>query len=277
MGGPAMRVAGVKYHHLGMYVDSHCHLDFPDLAGRLDAVLAGMRSNEVERALCVCVTLEDFPRMRLLVEQHAHLYASVGVHPDYEGVQEPDVATLCALADHPQVIAIGETGLDYYRVEGDPADLRAWQRERFRVHIQAARETGKPLIVHTRAAAADTLDILRQERAEAVGGVMHCFTETWDVAQAALDLGFYISISGIVTFRNAESVRAVARQVPLERLLIETDAPYLAPVPHRGHINEPGWVRHVAEYLASLRGLEAATLAKITTDNFDRCFRLKAL
>ncbi len=257
-----------------MYVDSHCHLDFPELASRLDEVLARMRDNRVERALCVSVTLEDFPRVRALAEAHPQLYASVGVHPDHREAREPDVDTLIALAAHPRIIAIGETGLDYYRTEGDPAVLNGWQRERFRVHVRAARATCKPLIVHTRSASDDTIAILREEGADAAGGVMHCFTETWEVARAALDLGFYISLSGIVTFRNAEALREVARQVPLDRLLIETDSPYLAPVPHRGKPNEPGFVRHVGEFLAALRGVEPERFAELTTENFDRCFKI---
>jgi len=257
-----------------MYVDSHCHLDFPELSQRLEAVLERMRENRVDRALCVSVTLDDFPRVLALAESHPHLYASVGVHPDYPDTREPDVATLVRLAAHPKVIATGETGLDYYRTQGDPAECCGWQRERFRVHVRAARASGKPLIVHTRSASADTLAILREEGAEAVGGVMHCFTETWEVARGALDLGFHISLSGIVTFRNAEALRDVARKVPLDRLLIETDAPYLAPVPHRGRTNEPGFVRHVGEFLARLRGLDPETLAQATTANFNRCFRL---
>jgi TatD DNase family protein len=257
-----------------MYVDSHCHLDFPELASRLDDVLARMRENRVERALCVSVTLEDFPRVLALADAHPHLYASVGVHPDHREAREPEVGTLFALAAHPKVIAIGETGLDYYRTEGDPATQNGWQRERFRVHVRAARATGKPLIVHTRSASDDTIAILREEGADAVGGVMHCFTETWDVARAALDLGFYISMSGIVTFRNAEALREVARKVPADRLLIETDSPYLAPVPHRGKPNEPGFVRHVGEFLAALRGMDPAAFAESTTENFDRCFNL---
>jgi TatD DNase family protein len=257
-----------------MYVDSHCHLDFPDLSSRLDDVLARMRDNRVERALCVSVNLEDFPRVLALAEAHAQLYASVGVHPEYRDAREPDVDTLVALADHPKVIAIGETGLDDYRTEGDPRVANAWQRERFRVHVRAARVTGKPLIVHTRAAPEDTVAILREEGADAAGGVMHCFTETWEVAHAALELGFYISMSGIVTFKNAEALREVARRVPLDRLLIETDAPYLAPVPHRGKVNEPGFVRHVGEFLAGLRGVAPERFAALTTDNFDRCFKI---
>jgi TatD DNase family protein len=257
-----------------MYVDSHCHLDFPELADQLDAVLARMRENRVDRALCISVTLADFPRVLAIAAAHPHLYASVGVHPDQQHTQEPDVATLVNLADHPKVVAIGETGLDYYRTEGDPQALCEWQRERFRVHIRAARATGKPLIVHTRAAAGDTLAIMREEGADAVGGVMHCFTETWEVAEAALALGFHISMSGIVTFRNAHALQDVARRVPLERLLIETDSPYLAPVPHRGKTNEPGFVRHVAEKVAELRGVSADVVAAATTGNFMRLFNI---
>ncbi|HVL55129.1 MAG TPA: TatD family hydrolase, partial [Burkholderiaceae bacterium] len=205
-------------------------------------------------------------------ERHPMLYATVGVHPDYEGTVEPTVATLVEHARHPKVIAIGETGLDYYRLTGD----LEWQRERFRVHIRAARTTSLPLVVHTRAAAEDTIRILREEGADAAGGVMHCFTETWETARAALDLGFMISFSGIVTFKNAESLRDVARQVPLDRMLIETDSPYLAPVPFRGKTNEPGFVRHVAEKLAELRGLAPEQIGEITTANFRRLFKLSA-
>ena len=259
-----------------MYIDSHCHLDFPELAQDLDAILARMRENRVDRALCVSVTLEDFPRVLALAQAHENLYASVGVHPDYPDCLEPDVPTLVRLAAHPRIIATGETGLDYFRAQGDPAQTHEWQRERFRVHIRAARQSGKPLIVHTRSASADTLAILKEEGADAIGGVMHCFTETWEVARAALDLGFYISMSGIVTFRSAQSLREVAAAVPLDRLLIETDSPYLAPVPHRGKTNEPGLVRHVGEFIAQLRGLDAASLADATTANFFRCFRIDA-
>ena len=257
-----------------MYVDSHCHLDFPELSSRLDEVLARMRDNRVDRALCASVSLEDFPRVRALADTHPQLYASVGVHPEHRDAAEPDVGTLVRLADHPKVVAIGETGLDYYRTDGDPAVLNAWQRERFRVHVRAARATGKPLIVHTRSAADDTLAILREEGADAVGGVMHCFTESWAVARAALDLGLHISMSGIVTFRNAESLREVARRVPLDRLLIETDAPYLAPVPFRGKTNEPSFVRFVAGCLAELRGQTAERIAEITTENFFNLFNI---
>jgi TatD DNase family protein len=253
-----------------MYADSHCHLDFSDLAADLSGNLARMRDNEVAYALCVGVNLEDFPRVLALAEQHDNLYASVGVHPDYEGVEEPDVTRLTALAAHPKVVAIGETGLDYFRLKGD----LEWQRERFRTHIRAARECGKPLIIHTREAAADTLRIMQEEGAGEVGGVMHCFTESQEVADAALALGFYISFSGIVTFKNAVAIKDVARHVPLERILIETDAPYLAPAPHRGKLNQPAYVKHVAEEIARLKGLTAEEVGEATTRNFRTLFRI---
>ena len=257
-----------------MYVDSHCHLDFPELSSRLDEVLARMRDNRVDRALCAAVSLEDFPRVLALADAHPQLYASVGVHPEHRDAAEPDVGTLVRLADHPKVVAIGETGLDYYRTDGDPAVLDAWQRERFRVHVRAARATGKPLIVHTRSAADDTLAILREEGADAVGGVMHCFTESWAVARAALDLGLHISMSGIVTFRNAESLREVARRVPLDRLLIETDAPDQTPAPQRPEQNEPAFLPTIIAALATIRGEDAADVARYTEDNARRLLRL---
>jgi TatD DNase family protein len=253
-----------------MLVDSHCHLDFPELAADLPAVLATMRDNDVGAALCVSVTLEDFPKVLALAEQHAMLYASVGVHPDYPDLREPSVAELVELAQHPKVVAIGETGLDYYRLTGD----LEWQRERFRTHIRAARQARKPLIIHTRAAAADTLRLMREEGAGEAGGVMHCFTESWEVAQGALDLGFYISFSGIVTFKNAKELQEVARRVPLDRLLVETDSPYLAPVPYRGKTNQPGWVKHVAEAVARLQGRDLPEIAAKTTENFYRLFKI---
>lgn len=252
------------------FVDSHCHLDFPELAGNLPDVLANMRHNGVVGALCVSVDLEKLPQMLKLVEQHPNIYASVGVHPDYEGVEEPSVARLVELAQHPRVIAIGETGLDYFRLKGD----LGWQRTRFRNHIRAARECGKPLIVHTREAAADTLRIMAEENAAEAGGVMHCFTETWEVAEAALAMGFYISFSGIVTFKNAKQLKDVAQRVPLERILLETDAPYLAPAPHRGKLNQPAYVKHVAEEIALLRGIGVDEAGRRTTENFERLFRL---
>lgn len=247
-----------------MFVDSHCHLDFPELADKTEDVLARMREAQVTHALCVSVDLPDFPRVRALAETHAQLFASVGVHPDYQDTPEPTVAELVALARHPRVVAIGETGLDYFRREGD----LEWQRQRFRTHIRAAREAGRPIIVHSRAAAEDTLRILREENAREVGGVMHCFTETLAVAEAAMELGFYISFSGIVTFKNAQDLREVARQVPLDRLLIETDSPYLAPVPFRGKTNEPALVRFVAEALARIKELTIDEIGRATSRNF---------
>src|SRR3989304_4779337 len=211
------------------FVDSHCHINFPELAENIGDVLAQMRNNEVVSALCVSVNLADFPQVLALAEQHPQIYASVGVHPDYEGVEEPSVARLVELARHPKIVAIGETGLDYFRLKGD----LEWQRARFRTHIRAARESGKPLIIHTREAAADTLRIMAEEKAAEAGGGMHCFTQTWEVAEAALAMGFYISFSGIVTFKNARQLKEIAQRVPLERILIETDAPYLAPAPQR--------------------------------------------
>lgn len=251
-----------------MFVDSHCHLNFPDLAADLPAILGSMRTNRVSHALVVSVNLDDWPAIIALAQTHPELWASVGVHPDYEDVVEPEVSDLVERAKHPRVIAIGETGLDYYRLQ-EPLD---WQRERFRRHIQAGRESGLPLIIHTRAAPEDTIRMLREEKAEQVGGVMHCFTESWEVAQVALDLGFYISMSGIVTFKNARQIHEVAAKVPLDRLLIETDSPYLAPVPYRGKRNDPSLVPHVAEHIATLRGISVADVATATTENFFRLF-----
>lgn len=207
-----------------------------------------------------------------MAEAHDNIFASVGVHPDYEDVTEPSVAQLVELAKHPKVIAIGETGLDYYRLGDKTVADMDWQRERFRVHIRAARVSGKPLIIHTRNASEDTLKIMQEEGADQIGGVMHCFTESLAVAQAALAMNFYISMSGIVTFKSAKDLQAVAKEIPLDRLLIETDAPYLAPIPHRGKTNEPAWVRHVGEFLADLRGEPLTTLAQATTNNFIRLF-----
>lgn len=251
-----------------MLVDSHCHLDFPELAGNLDEVLAGMRENRVGRALCVSVTLEDFPRVLALATGHPELYASVGVHPDYPDLPQVSIDDLVARANHPKVVAIGETGLDYYRLTGD----LAWQRERFRTHIIAARSIGKPLIIHLRSSAADALQIMAEEGAGDVGGVMHCFTDTWDTARRALDLGFHISFSGIITFKNAGDLREIVREVPLERMLVETDAPYLAPVPHRGKTNQPAFVRLVAEEVARIKGIDCAEVEQVTTNNFNLLF-----
>lgn len=259
---------------MSLLVDSHCHLDFPEFAGDIPKVLKSMAENQVGWALCAGVTLERFPGMLKLVEPHPNLFAAVGVHPDTEtedgeAAREADVTTLVELAANPKVVAIGETGLDYYRLTGD----LEWQRERFRTHIRAARECGKPLIIHTRSAAADTLRILAEEGGDTVGGVFHCFTESTEIAHQALDLGFHISFSGIVTFKNAIAIKEVAQTMPLERLLVETDAPYLAPVPYRGKSNQPAYVRHVAEEIARLRDMPLDAVARATTDNFFNLFR----
>jgi TatD DNase family protein len=251
-----------------MFIDSHCHINFPELAENIDEILANMRRNEVSSALCVGVNLENFPQIQLLAEQHGQIYASVGVHPDHEQDVEPAPSQLVALAQHPKVVAIGETGLDYFRLKGD----LEWQRARFRNHIRAARECGKPLIIHTREAAQDTLRIMAEEGAEQVGGVMHCFTESMEVAEAALKMNFHISFSGIVTFKNATMIKEVARHIPLERMLIETDAPYLAPVPFRGKLNQPAYVKHVAEEIAKLRGISLEQVGQVTSENFRRLF-----
>ncbi|MBC7415535.1 MAG: TatD family hydrolase [Herminiimonas sp.] len=257
-----------------MYIDSHCHINFPELAVRLPEIFDKMRENQVTHALCVSVDLPDFPQVLALAKQYPHIYASVGVHPDYVDTPEPSVEQLVALADHPKIVAIGETGLDYFRLTGD----LEWQRERFRVHIRASRVTGKPLIIHTRAAAADTIRIMQEEGAGTdaggAGGVMHCFTESMEVAEAAMAMGFYISFSGIVTFKSAKDLQAVARAVPLSHMLIETDSPYLAPVPHRGKMNEPGLVRHVAEFIAPLKELPLEQVARETSDNFFKLFKM---
>ena len=252
-----------------MLVDSHCHIDFPDFAEGAEPLLANMRTAGVGHALCVSVDLERFPNVQALAEAHPNVFASVGVHPDHQDCEEPTVERLVELARHSKIVAIGETGLDYYRL---PREVVDWQRERFRTHIRAARKAGKPLIIHTRSAADDTLAIMRDEDAGGVGGVMHCFTESWDVARQALALGFYISFSGIVTFKSAADLREVARQVPLDRLLVETDSPYLAPVPYRGKRNEPAYVRHVADLIADLRGLPVKAVDEATTENFFRLF-----
>lgn len=255
-------------------VDTHCHLDRLDLAvyqNNLDLALSAAKTHGVRYILCVCIDLEHFPDVLRIAEQCDNVYATVGLHPNDKVDVEPTAAELIKLANHPKVIGIGETGLDYYRSEGD----LDWQRQRFREHIHAAKATHKPIIVHTRDAKEDTTKILREEGAEQVGGIMHCFTETWDIAKQALDLNFYISFSGIITFRNAEAIREVAQKVPLDRLLIETDAPYLAPVPYRGKPNEPAYVRYVAAQLAELRGMSVTEMAAITTRNFAELFKLK--
>ena len=253
-----------------MLVDSHCHLDFPELANRIDQVLSSMERARVGAALCIGDSLEKMPDVLSLAEQHENLFASVGVHPEHQDCREPDVATLLRYAQHQRVIGIGETGLDYYWHKDRPE----WQRERFRTHIRAARESHKPLIIHTRDSAEDTLRIMREEGAEAVGGIMHCFTETQAVADSALSLGFYISFSGIVTFKNAKQLKQVARSIPLNRILVETDSPYLAPVPYRGKPNEPAYVRHVANEIALLREMDVLEIEQATTQNFCRLFKV---
>ncbi len=263
--------------HRGMFTDSHCHLSFPELREQLPAILEAMAQSRVERALCICTTLEEFDTVHELATAHPQLWATVGVHPDNEDVQEPTLQDLLAGASRPRVVGIGETGLDYYRLNGRTVADMAWQRERFRVHIRAARQTDLPLVIHTRSASDDTLAILREEGGFGGGdsparGVFHCFTESADVARAALDLGFYISFSGILTFRNAVDLRETARLVPLDRLLIETDSPYLAPVPYRGKVNTPALVPHVAQQVAALHGVSLETIAEVSSANFLRLF-----
>ena len=257
-----------------MYVDSHCHLSFPELRERVPQIRADMAAAQVERALCICTTLEEFDTVHALATAHDNFWCSAGVHPDNEGVREPSVDDLLQLAERPRVVAIGETGLDYYRISSRSHAEMNWQRDRFRVHIRAARVCGLPLVIHTRSASEDTLQLLREEGAGEVRGVFHCFTETAAVAEAALAMGFFISFSGILTFRNAAELREVARLVPLERCLIETDSPYLAPVPHRGRTNSPAYVPHVAACLAELKGLPVHEVAMATTRNFDTLFNL---
>ncbi len=257
-----------------MFVDSHCHLSFPELHARIADIQRDMAAAQVDRALCICTTLEEFPQVHALAMDHDNLWCTVGVHPDNEGVQEPSLADLTDRARLPRVRAIGETGLDYYRLGSRSVDDMAWQRERFRVHIRAARDTGLPLVVHTRSASADTLAILREEGQGEVRGVFHCFTETREVAQAALALGFHISFSGILTFRNAQELREVAAEVPLDRCLIETDSPYLAPMPFRGKTNSPAYVPYVAAKLAELKGLGLEEVAQATSRNAQALFGL---
>jgi TatD DNase family protein len=257
-----------------VFVDSHCHLAFPELSARIDEIRAAMAAAQVDRALCICTTLEEFAAVHALATRFDNFWATAGVHPDNEGVQEPSLDDLLALARLPRVLAIGETGLDYYRLNGRSIADMAWQRERFRVHIRAACATRLPLVVHTRSASADTLAILKEEGAETPGGVFHCFTETDAVARAALDLGFYISFSGILTFKTAADLREVAHFVPLDRCLIETDSPYLAPVPYRGKVNSPAYVPFVAQQIAAIKGLPVEAIAAATTANFERLFKV---
>jgi TatD DNase family protein len=259
-----------------MFTDSHCHLTFPDLANDLLDIRAAMAAAQVTRAMCICTTLEEFPSVHQLALSYDNFWASVGVHPDNEGVTEPSVDDLVRLGQLPRVVAVGETGLDYYRLNGRTVADMQWQRARFRVHIQAAQQLKKPLVIHTRSASADTLAILKEEgedgSASAAGGVFHCFTETREVAKAALDLGFYISFSGILTFKTAQDLRDIVSLVPLDRMLIETDSPYLAPVPHRGKTNNPSYVPFVAQQIASLTDQSVEEVARLTSANFSTLF-----
>ena len=256
-----------------MFIDSHCHINFPELVENIDEILINMHQNDVSHALCVGVNLEDFHQIKQLAEQYQQIYASVGVHPDYEVETEPTQELLVQMAQHSKVIALGETGLDYFRLKGD----LEWQRERFRTHIRAAKTCNKPLIIHTREAAQDTLRIMAEEGANQVGGVMHCFTETLEVAQAAIEMNFYISFSGIVTFKKATLIKEVAQHIPLNRILIETDSPYLAPVPFRGKQNQPAYVKHVAEEIAKLREISLEDIGRATSENFERLFLTRTL
>lgn len=263
-----------------MFTDSHCHLTFPEFADRMPEIRAAMAAAQVDRALCICTTLEEFDAVQSLATRHDNFWASVGVHPDSEDVQEPSVEDLVGRAARPKVVAIGETGLDYYQMETRKggrsiADLE-WQRERFRVHIRAAQQVHMPLVIHTREASADTIAILKEEGEDgsgrAAGGVFHCFTETAAVARAALDLGFHISFSGILTFKKAQDLRDVAAFVPLDRMLIETDSPYLAPVPYRGKTNNPSYVPFVARQIAEIRQLPVEAVGEATSRNFETLF-----
>lgn len=259
-----------------MYTDSHCHLSFPQLKAELPQIRQAMADARVDRALCICTTLEEFEEVHELAVTYSNFWSTVGVHPDNEGVLEPTVDDLVQRSARAKVVGIGETGLDYFRLgDRSVADMQ-WQRERFRVHIRAAQQVGKPLIIHTRSASADTLAILKEEGEGAestrAGGVFHCFTESMAVAKAALDMGFYISFSGILTFKTAADLREVAQFVPLDRMLIETDSPYLAPVPHRGKTNNPSYVPYVAQLLAELKGEDLETIAQATSQNFEQLF-----
>jgi TatD DNase family protein len=251
-----------------MYIDSHCHINFPELSQKIDEVLANMESNNISHALCVSVTLDKINEILDLTKKYSNIYASVGVHPDYEDIQEPDIDTLFKYSMNDKVVAIGETGLDYFRLKGD----LSWQRDRFRTHIRAAIKSNLPLIIHTRNAPDDTISIMKEEAANSATGVMHCFTESYEMAKKAIDLGFYISFSGIITFKNAETLRETVKKIPIENILIETDSPYLAPVPNRGKLNEPANVKYVAEKIAELKGLSVEKVAEITTNNFFKLF-----
>lgn len=256
-----------------MFVDSHCHLDFPEYAGQIPDILARMKEAQVNHAMCISVDMPDFPNVLALAESHPNLFATVGTHPDYEDTPEPTEDQLVELAQHPKILAIGETGLDYYRMGDKTYEEMEWQRDRFRTHIRAAIRVKKPLIIHTRSASEDTIKIMKEEGASQVAGVMHCFTESLEVAKASMEQGFYISFSGIVTFKSAKDLQETCKQIPLERMLIETDSPYLAPIPNRGKTNEPSWVAHVAQFIAHLKGISVEEVAKHTTNNFKTLFK----
>ncbi|MFL2980969.1 MAG: TatD family hydrolase [Methylophilaceae bacterium] len=247
-----------------MYIDSHCHINFPELHKKIHNVLDNMKENKISHALCVSVTLDKVEEILKLTKQHSNIYASVGVHPDYEDITEPDIDILFKYSQDKKVVAIGETGLDYFRLKGD----LSWQRDRFRTHIHAAIKSKLPLIIHTRNAREDTINIMREEDAKSATGVMHCFTESYEMARKAIDLGFYISFSGIITFKNANDLRDTVKKIPIENILIETDSPYLAPVPKRGKLNEPSNVIYVAEKIAELKNIPVEKVAEITTNNF---------
>ena len=251
-----------------MYIDSHCHINFPELNQKIDEVLLNMENNSITHALCVSVTLDKINEILDLTKRYSNIYASVGVHPDYEDIQEPDIDSLFKHSKNKKVVAIGETGLDYFRLKGD----LSWQRDRFRTHIRAAIKSKLTLIIHTRNAQDDTLSIMKEEGANSATGVMHCFTESYEMAKQAIDLGFYISFSGIITFKNAETLRETVKKIPIENILIETDSPYLAPVPNRGKLNEPANVRYVAEKIAELKGIPIEKVAETTTNNFFTLF-----
>jgi len=259
-----------------MFIDSHCHLVFPELMSQMPAILEAMKHAQVDRALCICTTLEEFDAVHRLALEHSMLWSTVGVHPDNEGVTEPTLEDLMTRGQLERVVGVGETGLDYYRLGSRTTSDMQWQRDRFRTHIRAARQLKKPLVIHTRNASDDTLSILREEgedgSAGSAGGVFHCFTEAKEVARQALDLGFYISFSGILTFKNAQDIRDVAAFVPMDRLLIETDSPYLAPVPHRGKTNQPAFVPYVAAQIANLKNTTAEEVGRMTSENFLRLF-----
>ena len=251
-----------------MYIDSHCHINFPEKNQKIDEVLLNMENNSITHALCVSVTLDKINEILDLTKRYSNIYASVGVHPDYEDIQEPDIDSLFKHSKNKKVVAIGETGLDYFRLKGD----LSWQRDRFRTHIRAAIKSKLPLIIHTRNAQDDTISIMKEEGANSATGVMHCFTESYEMAKQAIDLGFYISFSGIITFKNAETLRETVKKIPIENILIETDSPYLAPVPNRGKLNEPANVRYVAEKIAELKGIPIEKVAETTTNNFFTLF-----